>query len=378
MNGRVYDPSLARFISADPFVQAPGNTQSFNRYSYVFNNPLAHTDPSGFFSLKQALNVLSTPFAINNFIDHQTRHSAKCRAVFTTIATVYGGPLLGGLYSTYATKRIGGTWGEALKAGTITTVSATLAAGINTAFADASAWVAYPTTTVLHGAVGGAASVASGGKFKNGFSAGAASAALSPAIGRLPVELRPLAGAVIGGTASELGGGKFANGAVTGAFVYTLGVMEGDNQQNRAELRAVVADVAGKIWAAPNTVLGLVVGGVAYGVAWAGHGIGLNGAPSISIGNNAIQFENIPFGDGALTLGNTITYGGGTKPTDDRNDLYGDPRMLNLGLHEQGHTRQYQEFGPFFLPAYLVGGGITRTNPFETGANNYAAGGGWW
>ena len=48
MNGRVYDPTLGRFLSADPFVQAPETTQSFNRYSYVFNNPLSYTDPSGF------------------------------------------------------------------------------------------------------------------------------------------------------------------------------------------------------------------------------------------------------------------------------------------------------------------------------------------
>ena len=48
MNGRVYDPELGRFLSADPFVQAPYNSQSFNRYSYVMNNPLAYTDPSGF------------------------------------------------------------------------------------------------------------------------------------------------------------------------------------------------------------------------------------------------------------------------------------------------------------------------------------------
>ncbi len=48
MNGRVYDPELGRFLSADPFVQAPYNTQSYNRYSYVFNNPLSFTDPSGY------------------------------------------------------------------------------------------------------------------------------------------------------------------------------------------------------------------------------------------------------------------------------------------------------------------------------------------
>jgi RHS repeat-associated protein len=53
MNGRVYDPYTARFMSADPFVQDAGNLQSYNRYSYVLNNPLAFTDPSGYFSLKK-------------------------------------------------------------------------------------------------------------------------------------------------------------------------------------------------------------------------------------------------------------------------------------------------------------------------------------
>lgn len=48
MNGRVYDPELGRFLSPDPFVQAPRNTQSYNRYSYVFNNPLSFTDPTGY------------------------------------------------------------------------------------------------------------------------------------------------------------------------------------------------------------------------------------------------------------------------------------------------------------------------------------------
>jgi len=50
MNGRVYDPTLGRFLSADPFVQLAGATQAYNRYSYVNNNPLSYTDPSGFFA----------------------------------------------------------------------------------------------------------------------------------------------------------------------------------------------------------------------------------------------------------------------------------------------------------------------------------------
>lgn len=48
MNGRVYDPLLGRFLSADPFVKQPEDLQSLNRYSYVKNNPLSYTDPSGF------------------------------------------------------------------------------------------------------------------------------------------------------------------------------------------------------------------------------------------------------------------------------------------------------------------------------------------
>jgi RHS repeat-associated protein len=48
MNGRVYDPNVSHMLSADPFVQFPGDGQSHNRYSYVFNNPLRYTDPSGF------------------------------------------------------------------------------------------------------------------------------------------------------------------------------------------------------------------------------------------------------------------------------------------------------------------------------------------
>jgi hypothetical protein len=49
MNGRVYDPQIGRFLSADPHIQDPYNTQSYNRYSYVINNPLKYTDPSGNF-----------------------------------------------------------------------------------------------------------------------------------------------------------------------------------------------------------------------------------------------------------------------------------------------------------------------------------------
>lgn len=47
MNGRMYDPIVGRMLSVDNFVQDPTNTQSYNRYSYVLNNPFKYTDPSG-------------------------------------------------------------------------------------------------------------------------------------------------------------------------------------------------------------------------------------------------------------------------------------------------------------------------------------------
>ncbi len=52
MNGRLYDPVISRFISADPYVQDPTDTQGTNRYSYVGNNPLNTVDPSGFIAMK--------------------------------------------------------------------------------------------------------------------------------------------------------------------------------------------------------------------------------------------------------------------------------------------------------------------------------------
>ncbi|HEX9599848.1 MAG TPA: RHS repeat-associated core domain-containing protein, partial [Mariniflexile sp.] len=47
MNGRLYDAKLHRFLQPDNYVQDPNNTQNFNRYGYVLNNPLKYTDFSG-------------------------------------------------------------------------------------------------------------------------------------------------------------------------------------------------------------------------------------------------------------------------------------------------------------------------------------------
>jgi len=42
-----YDPELGRFIQPDTVIPDLSNPQSYNRYSYVLNNPLRYTDPSG-------------------------------------------------------------------------------------------------------------------------------------------------------------------------------------------------------------------------------------------------------------------------------------------------------------------------------------------
>jgi RHS repeat-associated protein len=53
MNARVYDPDIGRFLSPDPTVPYTHNPQSFNRFSYVMNNPLNRYDPDGFADLSK-------------------------------------------------------------------------------------------------------------------------------------------------------------------------------------------------------------------------------------------------------------------------------------------------------------------------------------
>lgn len=57
MNGRIYDPLIGRFLSADPILQDSMNGQSYNRYSYVMNNPTNLTDPTGFAALSLCASI---------------------------------------------------------------------------------------------------------------------------------------------------------------------------------------------------------------------------------------------------------------------------------------------------------------------------------
>ena len=73
MNGRLYDPVLRRFLSPDNYVQDPYNTQNYNRFGYVWNNPLLYVDPSGEFGFVAAIIIGAVigmlTNAINNIIN---------------------------------------------------------------------------------------------------------------------------------------------------------------------------------------------------------------------------------------------------------------------------------------------------------------------
>src|SRR5260221_6374240 len=59
MNGRIYDPVLARFMMADPLIQSASSLQDYNRYSYVNNNPFTGVDPSGYSRFSHAVHSVA-------------------------------------------------------------------------------------------------------------------------------------------------------------------------------------------------------------------------------------------------------------------------------------------------------------------------------
>ena len=101
MNGRVYDYNLGRFMSVDPFVHK--GSQGINPYSYVFNNPLSGTDPTGYEPCKTGSHIKSGGDAGNcaaTYDDNSTgkaEHEKRQSAVIGQIA--YNGNIGGSGYS---------------------------------------------------------------------------------------------------------------------------------------------------------------------------------------------------------------------------------------------------------------------------------------
>ncbi|MCP4526170.1 MAG: hypothetical protein GY833_09700 [Aestuariibacter sp.] len=64
MHARFYDPALGRFVSADTIVPDPGNPQSLNRYSYVYNRPLVYIDPDGHIGIVAIVGLIALSVAV--------------------------------------------------------------------------------------------------------------------------------------------------------------------------------------------------------------------------------------------------------------------------------------------------------------------------
>jgi RHS repeat-associated protein len=208
MNGRIYDAKLARFLQADPFIQAPYNTQSLNRYSYVWNNPLNATDPSGYigwFIFKAFL-----AYAISDVIVTIGINSGWSSGLIQAVSLA-------------ATFWIGGIGPES---------------SLN-----------FQTQVAVVATLGGITSVLQGGKFGHGFVAAGLSAIAGAAIkgAELIAGQEFLAKVVVGGTISEATGGKFANGAAGAAFatvVAVVGSALGGTKAVASEQGGASADVA--------------------------------------------------------------------------------------------------------------------------------------
>ena len=205
-------------MSADPYIQAPDDLQSHNRYAYVMNNPLNLTDPSGFSWISKAWKkawkspifkavlgivvAIYAPALLNYFFGAAT-------TTLGMAANAVGSGMLSGFASTGTLKgaMLGGlTAGIMFGAGEI-------AKGLT--LADGSIG-----KMALHAGAGCLSSVAGGGDCKSG--------AISGALGELghniktgnSIELGTIKAAMLGGIGSKISGGKFADGAVTGAFGY--------------------------------------------------------------------------------------------------------------------------------------------------------------
>ena len=146
MNGRLYDPLLRRFLNADENIQDPHNTQNYNKYGYVFNNPLMYNDPSGEFV-----------FAI----------FAALPVFWGTVATaaVIGAGISAGMYLIQAA--ITGNFslkgfGKAILMGAVT---GAVSGGINHVFSVTSFWGTVGVGALTGGVNGGITALISGENF---------------------------------------------------------------------------------------------------------------------------------------------------------------------------------------------------------------------
>ena len=229
MNGRIYDPKLGRFLQADPIVQFPDYTQSWNSYSYVLNNPLVYTDPTGYFPIFTALAVVG-------LIAAEVTTTVIIAAVIGT--AVFADSLTQGV-------PLGKAFLAGVSAAALTYVSGTTFPKLTQGgFGWNSATYGHLASVAT---VGGITTSLQGGKFGHGF----LSAGIGAAVGGIPglrglapgkIAARAGVSAVTAGTVSEITGGKFANGAMTAAFmslVSSTAQLARENAEIKAYQRAL-------------------------------------------------------------------------------------------------------------------------------------------
>jgi RHS repeat-associated protein len=244
MNGRTYDPQVGRFLQADPFIQSPDDIQSYNRYTYVGNNPLNHTDPTGYISDHQwgeliwgiidAAIIVGSSGSAAAFVNAGDYSSAA-------LTVGAGGFTVGALQSL------------SLRGAVLGAFEAEANLGIGSYFkAAGGAWngtvmAGYEREGQIfsHALLGGVVSKLEGGRFGQGFLSAGVGEALAPGMSKLPPAAGIVTEAVVGGTISELAGGKFANGAISAAFEYAFNEMlhrsDPDYQLNKAQYEAAAA-----------------------------------------------------------------------------------------------------------------------------------------
>jgi RHS repeat-associated protein len=133
MNARLYDPVIGRFLSPDPYVQAPFFSQNFNRYAYALNNPLKYTDPSGelFWLIPVAIGAYLGGSAVNNNfnpIKWDYNNWQTYAGIAVGGAAGYAGITVGGKFATSALAGGAGTINAGIAGGT---VGGMLAGGIS-------------------------------------------------------------------------------------------------------------------------------------------------------------------------------------------------------------------------------------------------------
>ena len=175
MNGRVYDPYLGRFLSADPIIQTLAISQAINPFSYVMNNPLSLIDPSGYSWLSKLFS------GIGHFL------KKWAPLILAAVLTVIGvGPLFIGLYSSLLSAAInGGTIGSFVLGIAVGAIAGAIAGPIGGKFVGfLGVGTKTLAATILRGAIvgglaGGISSSMMGGSFLAGVGAGAIGGAVT-------------------------------------------------------------------------------------------------------------------------------------------------------------------------------------------------------